>query len=643
MTNEDRLRNRLKALDHVGPSTGLLERARQSGPRRPAAGLSVGRRLIVIVTAFAVFGASAILVWRAFDPTGTHGTPRSTLGQRHQPPDWVVGQAIRMAKANEDPRPTSAYWVYTDGATIAPAVGLTPDQASAAKEYLVILHGSFTAVGAKVPSGDPVPTGTVLSFTLDPKTHEVLDWGVTDHAVDVAGLQSFSLTPGGTIEYVDQVGLPLSLSYPVGWFAQSIVHPADAVGPHQLGVIVANTSSGMPSSNTVTPTPGPLPENPNLPPDFVRLTILTNGDGQPDPAAIDSPLPLSMNDAKHAPGPVNIRSISATVSGVSYEISIQGGPQATDSDLAVADAIVASIRPTDITPSPSPSSVAPSTSTSLAGMWTALIVQGPSDMMPRLQVVDPNGSSTEIGVGLSAAWSPDCTSLVSVRPFGVRGSALVVTSPSGSSEHVIESSKTVAIEDPSWSPDGSQIAYTAYYANGDPRDIQVVSAEGGAPRTLTPRVSDDFSPTWSPDGRTIAFIRVPSGIVESATGLPPAQMNQVWTMRKDGSDLVRLTTMPSGAWNPHWDPSTSGLAFTTGVRTYLISNVSGSGSQVSEVSSAPRPPSLQGWLPDGRLLVAVGDMPTRYLAAGPVGGPFTPIRLAPSTPPLAQASVCPGS
>ncbi|MEA2520631.1 MAG: hypothetical protein QOI81_277, partial [Actinomycetota bacterium] len=60
MTNDERLRSRLRTLDGVEPSPGLLERARQSGPRRAPAGPSVSRRLIVMATAFAVFGASAV-------------------------------------------------------------------------------------------------------------------------------------------------------------------------------------------------------------------------------------------------------------------------------------------------------------------------------------------------------------------------------------------------------------------------------------------------------------------------------------------------------------------------------------------------------------------------------------------------------
>jgi hypothetical protein len=108
----------------------------------------------------------------------------------------LVEEAINMAASNQDPNPTSAEWVLKDTATIAPAVGLTADQGSTNDvEYLVVLHGSFTATGAKVPFGQPLPTGSVLAFTLDPKTHGVLDWTVGDRSVEIPGLQPLDLHP----------------------------------------------------------------------------------------------------------------------------------------------------------------------------------------------------------------------------------------------------------------------------------------------------------------------------------------------------------------------------------------------------------------------------------------------------------------
>jgi dipeptidyl aminopeptidase/acylaminoacyl peptidase len=52
--------------------------------------------------------------------------------------------------------------------------------------------------------------------------------------------------------------------------------------------------------------------------------------------------------------------------------------------------------------------------------------------------------------------------------------------------------------EPTWSPDGSQIAYVG------PGGVVIVSVNGGGLRTVAARAR---SPAWSPDGRMIAFVR----------------------------------------------------------------------------------------------------------------------------------------
>jgi dipeptidyl aminopeptidase/acylaminoacyl peptidase len=60
--------------------------------------------------------------------------------------------------------------------------------------------------------------------------------------------------------------------------------------------------------------------------------------------------------------------------------------------------------------------------------------------------------------------------------------------------------------DPSFSPDGSMIAYrdSRHGINQDD-EIWVMDRDGGHPRNLTRHHGNDWSPAWSPDGRTIAF------------------------------------------------------------------------------------------------------------------------------------------
>jgi serine/threonine-protein kinase len=58
---------------------------------------------------------------------------------------------------------------------------------------------------------------------------------------------------------------------------------------------------------------------------------------------------------------------------------------------------------------------------------------------------------------------------------------------------------------PSWSPDGSMIAYVHIVA-GD-ADIATLSTAGGEPHILTAASpADEFQPSWSPDGSKIAYV-----------------------------------------------------------------------------------------------------------------------------------------
>ena len=80
---------------------------------------------------------------------------------------------------------------------------------------------------------------------------------------------------------------------------------------------------------------------------------------------------------------------------------------------------------------------------------------------------------------------------------------------------------------PRWSPDGRWIAFDAPKAGKT--DIFVISAEGGAPRLLTPGTANNIRPSWSNDGKWIYF------------GSNPAGEWEIWKAPAQGGNAVRVT------------------------------------------------------------------------------------------------------
>ncbi|MGE0363159.1 MAG: protein kinase [Vicinamibacterales bacterium] len=60
---------------------------------------------------------------------------------------------------------------------------------------------------------------------------------------------------------------------------------------------------------------------------------------------------------------------------------------------------------------------------------------------------------------------------------------------------------------PSFSPDGSQVAFSWIGPERADSDVYLQHVGVGSPLRLTADPADDYSPSWSPDGRSIAFLR----------------------------------------------------------------------------------------------------------------------------------------
>ena len=88
--------------------------------------------------------------------------------------------------------------------------------------------------------------------------------------------------------------------------------------------------------------------------------------------------------------------------------------------------------------------------------------------------------------------------------------------------------------------------------DGDIEKFTVDVADGRLTR-LTNSPGDDRDPTWSPDGSQIAFSSVRDGNTE------------IYVMRADGTGLRRVTNDPAEDVSPAWSPDGSTIAFASGV------------------------------------------------------------------------------
>jgi len=119
---------------------------------------------------------------------------------------------------------------------------------------------------------------------------------------------------------------------------------------------------------------------------------------------------------------------------------------------------------------------------------------------------------------------------------------LWVVSRSGGTARRLTSTPSLEI-DPYFSPDGSQIAFTATIAGNT--DVYVVPTAGGDPKRLTYHPGIDRVRGWKPDGKSVIF-------ASNRTGTPQQSYMQLWTISVDGGleEMLPLPRAYSGAYSP---------------------------------------------------------------------------------------------
>ena len=98
-------------------------------------------------------------------------------------------------------------------------------------------------------------------------------------------------------------------------------------------------------------------------------------------------------------------------------------------------------------------------------------------------------------------------------------------------------------DNPSWSPDGKRIAFTADRSDREwNRQIYVMDADGGNQRRLTQNPFKDWNPSWSPDGKRIAFV----------SNREDDGNREIFVINTNGDNPRNLTNNPDDDTNPAW-------------------------------------------------------------------------------------------
>ncbi|MFW6079302.1 MAG: Ig-like domain-containing protein [Gemmatimonadota bacterium] len=197
-------------------------------------------------------------------------------------------------------------------------------------------------------------------------------------------------------------------------------------------------------------------------------------------------------------------------------------------------------------------------------------------------------------------WSPDGTRIAFARiPDGETASDIYIVDADGDGADAVALTTDPARDDfPAWSPDGTRIAFTSL-RDGN-LELYVVDVDGGsAPVRLTDDGSEswvDDEPTWSPDGERIAFRTNRGGDGDY----------DIWVVDADGAGSPEpLIATADDEMYPAWSPDGTRIAYSAdheGEDGIFVVDADGAGvpRRLTTADDLDRHPS---WSPDGTAIV----------------------------------------
>ena len=189
------------------------------------------------------------------------------------------------------------------------------------------------------------------------------------------------------------------------------------------------------------------------------------------------------------------------------------------------------------------------------------------------------------------SWSPDGSQIAfeSNRDDSLFTEVYVITLATGGLVRLTDDTGFVDGQ-PAWSPLGNRIAFVSNRDSAG-SDIYLMDPDGSNVTRLTTNASNEAQPAWSPDGGSIAFVSDRRGGGET----------DIYVMDTLGNNVVNLTNDAAVDLGPSWSPDSLKIAFHSNSDPggFAIWVMNANGTSRVKISPTEPPCELPNWTPDG--------------------------------------------